>query len=59
MVDNSRFISGHAQGGGLVVAFVEAGRRESFDVRLEVYNSKFADNSAVFGGCSYLLPGWT
>ena len=60
IVNNSRFVSGHAQdggGGGLVVAFVEAGRRESFNVRLEVYNSIFADNSAVFGGGIFFLAG--
>ena len=60
VVSNSKFVSGHAQdigGGGLVVAFVEAGRRESFNVRLEVYNSIFADNSAAFGGGIYFLAG--
>ena len=60
VVDNSRFISGHAQdegGGGLVVAFVEAGRRESFNVRLKVYNSSFANNSAVFGGGIFFRAG--
>ena len=60
VVNNSRFASGRAQdggGGGLVVAFVEAGRRESFNVRLEVYNSNFADNSAVFGGGIFFLAG--
>ena len=60
MVSNSRFAGGHAQdggGGGLVVAFVEAGRRESFNVRLEVYNSNFANNSAGFGGGIFFLAG--
>ena len=60
VVSNSRFAGGHAQdggGGGLVVAFVEAGRRESFNVRLEVYNSNFANNSAVFGGGIFFLAG--
>lgn len=60
VVNNSRFSNGHAQdggGGALVVAFVEAGRRESFNVRLEIYNTNFADNSAVFGGGIFFLAG--
>ena len=60
IVNNSMFANGHAGdggGGALVVAFVEAGMGESFNVRLQVYNSNFTQNSAVFGGGIFFLAG--
>ena len=60
VVNNSKFIGGHARdggGGGLVVGFVEAGRSESFSVRLEIFNSNFTENRAVFGGGIFFFAG--
>ena len=59
-VNNSRFFQGHARdvgGGGLFVGFVEAGRTRSYSVRLEVFNSDFSWNKAVFGGGIFFQAG--
>ena len=60
VVNNSRFVDGYAEdfgGGGLFVGFVEAGRPRSFSVHLDVLNSNFTDNRAIFGGAIFFQAG--
>ena len=62
LVSNSNFVSNSVRdigGGGLFVGFVEAGRRESFSVRLQLYNCNFTKNKAVFGGGIFFNAGRT
>lgn len=60
VVRDCEFVGNKAQdigGGGLFVGFVEAGRTESFSVKLEVINSNFTENKAIFGGGIFFNAG--
>lgn len=60
VVNNSVFVKDYVEdigGGALCVAFVEAGSRESFSVRLQVFNSNFSENRALFGGGIFFMAG--